>query len=101
MNSFMAAITRGDVADYVAAFFDVYLLLILAYLVLSMIYAFARVPYNLTLTKIFEFLRDISEPVIAPFRRFIPTIGMFDLSPLVALIVVRIVASIIVRIIRG
>ncbi len=40
-----------------------------------------------------RFLFDITEPVLAPFRRVIPTIGMFDLSPLAALIVLSLLAS--------
>ena len=31
---------------------------------------------------------EITEPVLAPFRRVIPRIGMFDLSPLAALLVI-------------
>jgi YggT family protein len=31
---------------------------------------------------------DITEPILAPFRRVIPRIGMFDLSPLAALLVI-------------
>jgi YggT family protein len=101
MNPVMAAITRGDVADYVSAFFYVYSLLILAYIVLSLIYAFARVPYMLWLNRIFDWLRDISEPWLGLFRRFIPSFGAFDLSPLVALIALSIIGGIVVRIIRG
>jgi YggT family protein len=83
----LAALTRGDVADYVGDLFWVYSLLILAYI--------------LWLIRVFEFLRDIAEPLFAPFRRIIPSFGAFDLSPLVALIVLRIVAAIVVGIIRG
>jgi YggT family protein len=31
---------------------------------------------------------DVTEPVLAPFRRVIPRIGMFDLSPLAAFLVI-------------
>jgi YggT family protein len=31
---------------------------------------------------------EVTEPVLAPFRRVIPRIGMFDLSPLAALLVI-------------
>ncbi len=31
-------------------------------------------------------LRSITEPIIAPLRRFIPPLGMFDITPLVAII---------------
>lgn len=37
---------------------------------------------------IVRLLYDLTEPVLAPFRRVIPTIGMFDLSPLAALLVI-------------
>jgi YggT family protein len=101
MNPSMAAINRGDVADYVSAFFYVYSLLILAYIVLSLVFAFARLPYSRTLTRIFEFLRDVSEPLLGPFRRIIPSFGPFDFSPIIALIALRIVAAIVVSVIRG
>jgi YggT family protein len=35
----------------------------------------------------------ITEPVLAPFRRIIPPVGMFDLSFLVAFIVVQLIVS--------
>jgi YggT family protein len=31
---------------------------------------------------------EVTEPVLAPFRRVIPRIGMFDLSPLAAFLVI-------------
>jgi YggT family protein len=36
---------------------------------------------------------DITEPVLAPFRRVIPTIGMIDLSPLAAILVLNVLAD--------
>ena len=30
----------------------------------------------------------VTEPILAPFRRVIPRIGMFDLSPLAAFLVI-------------
>ena len=34
-----------------------------------------------------KFLMDITEPILAPLRRVIPMVGMMDLSPLIAMIV--------------
>jgi YggT family protein len=31
---------------------------------------------------------EITEPILAPFRRVLPRIGMFDLSPLAAFLVI-------------
>lgn len=44
-------------------------------------------------TAIGRFLTKISEPYLEPFRRFVPAIGMFDISPIVALIVLRLAES--------
>lgn len=35
----------------------------------------------------------VTEPVLAPFRRIIPPVGMFDLSFLVAFIVVEVIVQ--------
>jgi YggT family protein len=97
----LAAVTRGDVADYVSAFFRVWSLLILAYIVFSLVFAFGRVPYNRILMRVFEFLRDVAEPLLAPFRRIIPSFGPFDFSPILALLALNFVGAIVVSIIRG
>jgi YggT family protein len=40
---------------------------------------------------IIRLLHEITEPVLAPFRRIIPRIGMFDLSPIAAMLVIQFV----------
>jgi len=96
------AITRTDVAEYVSALFWVYSLLILAYVVMSLIFSLgARVPYSRWSDAVLTFLRDVCEPYLRIFRRFIPMVGPLDLSPIVALIVLRIVGSIVVGLIEG
>jgi uncharacterized protein YggT (Ycf19 family) len=47
------------------------------------------------------FLRDVCEPYLGFFRRFIPALGPLDLSPIVAIFVLNIASNIIVGIIRG
>ena len=36
-------------------------------------------------------LRRITEPILAPLRRIIPRVGMFDFSPLVAIILIQVI----------
>jgi YggT family protein len=36
-------------------------------------------------------LHEITEPILAPIRQFMPRIGMFDLSPMVASILLMLV----------
>lgn len=96
------ATTRTDVAGYVDAVFLVYSLLIVVYVLLSMVFSLgARVPYSRFTDAILTFLRDVSEPFLGIFRRFIPLIGPLDLSPLVGLIVLNIVRVIVVNAIHG
>jgi len=43
----------------------------------------------------FKFLREVSDPILEPFKRIIPPIGGLDLSPIVAFFVLGIVEKII------
>ena len=43
---------------------------------------------------VFRLLVEITEPVLAPIRRVLPTAGMLDFSPLVALLLINILSSI-------
>ncbi len=36
----------------------------------------------------FKFLYDITEPVMTPFRRLIPPLGMMDISPIVLFLMI-------------
>ena len=46
-------------------------------------------------------LHDITEPIVGPIRRFMPTTGMIDFSPLVALILLQILRSVLLSLICG
>lgn len=48
-----------------------------------------------------RFLADITDPVIIPFRRVIPSIGMMDISPLVAMIVLQFAGQILQQSLRS
>jgi YggT family protein len=43
-----------------------------------------------------RFLTEITEPIIAPLRRVVPSVGMLDLSPMVASILVQLVGNILI-----
>ena len=44
---------------------------------------------------IVAFFDFITEPILAPLRRIIPTLGMVDITPMVAIIILLIIARII------
>ena len=93
---------RGSVADFVGALIYVYSLLIVAYIVTTFIFAMGvRIPYSRWSDAILTFLRDVSEPYLRIFRRFIPPIGAFDFSPIIALFVLFFVGRLLVSLIRG
>ena len=94
--------TRGDIADFLGALLTVYVILILAYVVVNFFFAFgARPGYYRWLDAVLTFLRDVAEPYLRIFRRFIPPIGPIDISPIVGIIVLQLVGSIIIGAVRG
>ncbi len=48
-----------------------------------------------------ELLYQITEPVLAPLRRVIPPVGMMDISPIIAMLLLQIIQQVLVEIIRG
>ena len=96
------ATVRHDVARYVDALFTVYLICIFAYVVISIVYSVGiRPPYSRWWNAIVEFLRQVVEPYLRVFRRFLPMLGPFDLSPMVATFVLIVVWRIVVSAIDG
>ena len=43
------------------------------------------------------FIYTVTEPILAPIRRFVPRLGMFDLSPIIALVLINFIETILVR----
>ena len=98
----LAAIGRTDVAQFLSALVTVYSLIIFAYVLLSLIFSFGvRVPYSRWSDAVMGFLRDVCEPYLRIFRRFIPMIGPLDISPIVGLLVLQIVGNFVVNIVHG
>jgi uncharacterized protein YggT (Ycf19 family) len=99
---FVLAAVRDDIASFVDTLFFVYTLLIIAYILSSLYFAFGgRVPYARWSSAVLGFLRDVCEPYLGFFRRFIPAIGPLDLSPIVAIFVLNIASRIIHSVIAG
>jgi uncharacterized protein YggT (Ycf19 family) len=97
------ASTRTDIADFLSTLIYVYGLLIFIYIVMLLLFSLGlRPPYSRALDTVFNFLRDISEPLLRIFRRIIPPFGSLDLSPFFALISLSIFNAVVVqRLIHG
>jgi YggT family protein len=91
---------REQIAEFLNALIWVYTLCIIAWIVVSFVFSMgARVPYSRPLNAVLDFLRDVSEPFLRIFRRLGLRIGPLDLSPIVALLVLRIVGGLVVGLI--
>jgi YggT family protein len=98
----VGALTRADVASYVGTLIYVYILLIFLYILLNLLFTFGmRVPYSRWSDSVLGFLRDVCEPYLRIFRRFIPPIGMFDFTPMIAIVILVFVRTIVVSLIAG
>lgn len=96
------ATARDQIAGFVSALIWVYSILIIAYIFTSMYFNVGgRIPYSRWSRAILDFLRDVCEPYLAIFRRFIPPFGPLDLSPMVGIIVLVVVGNIVVSLIQG
>jgi YggT family protein len=100
--STVIALTRVDVANYVSVLFTVYTVLIFIRVLMSW---FTRIPYNVWLMRVLDFVRETTDPYLNIFRRFVPMVrigpGALDLSPIVAVIVLVVIQQIVVSLIHG
>ena len=93
---------REELANYVRAVFYVYTLLIIAYILSSLFFAFGgRLPYARWSSAVLGFLRDVCEPYLSIFRRFIPPIGPLDLSPLIGILLLQFAGRLVRTVIAG
>ncbi len=52
-----------------------------------------RLPFGLN-----ELVWNVTEPVLAPIRRYLPMAGAMDFSPFIALLLIQVIASILLRV---
>jgi YggT family protein len=76
-------------------FLSIYSLLI----IIRVIFSLAMLSYSY---RIMRFLVDVTEPLLGPLRRVVPLLGRFDVSPMVALLLVWVVQAVVVStLLRG
>ncbi len=86
------------VITYVNALFIVFTIVILLRILLSFL---TIVPVRRSTQAVYDFIIDTTEWYLRIFRRFIPPLGMFDLSPIVAFIVLGILQVLVTNILSG
>jgi len=73
---------------------DLYVWLLIASAILSWLIAFNVVnTRNQFVAAVAEFLYRITEPALAPIRRFMPNLGGLDISPIILILIIILVQS--------
>jgi YggT family protein len=86
----LLADAAATLQSFVWAFASIFILLIFLWVLMGWI----RIPYSRTTAAVQEFLDEVVRPYVRVFR-FLPTLGPFDLSPIVAVVVVLVGANVV------
>jgi len=84
----------SSVQNFVRVFVYLYIFLIIAYIITSWI----RLPYSVWLNRIQRFLYDVCDPYLRLWRRFLPTFGPVDLSPVIGVAFLYILLAVAINI---
>lgn len=85
-------------AELVNLFFTLIYLTILARIILTLVLSFMPNDPPPGLVNITQVLVQVTEPILAPIRRVLPTFGMLDFSPMVAILLLALMQQIITRV---
>lgn len=88
-----ASITAGNVK----AFIGFILYAVLSAYILLIFIRFISMWFTAQSNKFLRFVHTVTEPVLAPARRLIPTIGMFDISAMLVLILIGLLQTLVLR----
>ncbi|WP_128928863.1 YggT family protein [Bradyrhizobium guangxiense] len=84
------------VLDIVIIVLDLYVWLLIASAILSWLIAFNVVnTRNQFVSAVAEFLSRIPEPVLAPIRNFLPSLGGLDISPIILILIIMFIERVI------
>jgi YggT family protein len=85
--------STSDLASLVVLFFNVLTFLVIGRALLSWFDPGYR-------TTVGQLLVQITEPMLAPIRRYMPSTGMIDLSPIILIIGLQFISRILVQALR-
>lgn len=85
------------IADILFLLLDIYLWIIIAYVIVSWLIAFGVFnASNPRARQISEVLQKLTDPVLKPIQKAIPPIAGIDLSPIIVIIGIQIIKRVIV-----
>ena len=69
---------------------QIYKYIVIVYVIISMLISFNVINYNNSLVSIImDFLYRLTEPLLKIIRRFLPSFGAIDLSPVLLIIIIE------------
>lgn len=83
-------------AELINLLFTLIYLTILARIIMTLVISFMPDPPP-GLVSITQVLVQLTEPILAPIRRVLPTFGMLDFSPMVAILLLAFIQSLLQR----
>jgi YggT family protein len=85
------------ILDVLLVALDIYTWIIIASAIFSWLFAFGVVnPRNQVVSTIGDALYRLTEPALRPIRRFVPSFGGLDISPIILLLLIFLIQRIIV-----
>jgi YggT family protein len=93
----MSNSTVDTLETFVRSFIQIYILLILVWIVLG----YFRLPYNVWLSRIRQFLDETVTPYMRVWRKILPMFGPLDLSPMVGIIALLAGEQILISVLDG
>lgn len=86
----LVSLENGDIPAIIGMILYGLISLYILLMFVRVIFSMARVSYT---NRVMRFLVDITEPLLGPLRRAIPPVGMIDISPLVAFIILWVIQA--------
>lgn len=84
-------------SELINLLFTLIYLTILARIIMTLVISFMPDPPP-GLVSITQILVQLTEPILAPIRRVLPTFGMLDFSPMVAILLLAFIQSLLQRV---
>jgi len=81
---------------FLAQLIDILSQILILLVFVSVILSFFMSPYH----PVRQAIDRIIEPMLAPIRRVVPLVGMFDFSPLILMLLIQVVDWILISILR-
>ncbi len=90
-----------DLITLINVIFWVFYIAILARIILSFLVPMTGPRPNPVLTSVYQLAGQLTEPLMGPIRRVLPSFGGLDFTPMVVIILLEIIRTVLVKVLLG